>query len=228
MKKYLIIHYFLIQSLISFSQQHVSYEWYLRESNGGLCNESLLLFNDHTYCSESGCEASSHFTFGSWSEKAGVIKLSQVDLKNYSFVVKIEKYRTDDKRIIVKVLDKDGVNISNKFEIGQFVERVGTYNFKFDTIKNNLFEFKRNAKSVLLLKTFAKTFNTKIEIPVDTFNYFVVTLNISKYWNFSRNSDWSNIETMYLKRNGEKLSAIIPKDKYHGIFYLPIDVYNKQ
>jgi hypothetical protein len=77
----LFITIYLNLSLV-YGQAKPTHDWYLSQSNGGLCNLSILLFADSTYCSESGCETSSHFSFGKWRMRKDTILFMPADLKN--------------------------------------------------------------------------------------------------------------------------------------------------
>jgi hypothetical protein len=208
-----IFHLFLICTLLTFTnlygQSNVDYEWYLTESNGGLCNQSLLLFKDSSYCSESGCEASSYFSFGKWKQKNNVITLIPADPAKYNFIEKVESKTTNDNKLTVIVLDKAGNNITNKVLVGQYVEGKGMYPLSLDTSKAKRTDFKRN-NSTIILTSLQRLFKQKIEIRTDSSNFYKIYLTIPEQWNFHENSVWESNGTFSLTKKNDRLFTIVP------------------
>ena len=192
-----------------YGQRNVPYVWYLAESNGGLCNQSLLLFKDSTYCSERGCEASSHFAFGKWTQKNNLIKLIPADPTRYGLISKIERQKTNDNKLVVVILDKDGNNITNEVYVGQYVAGKGLYPLVIDSLKTSRTDLIRE-NSTLLLTSLQRLFKQKIEITRDSSNYFKIYLTISRYWNFSGNSDWDNDTEFSLIKKNDRLVTTKP------------------
>ena len=209
MKKIFKFFCFLFYSTICFSQKNISYDWYLNETNNGLCNESLVIFSDSTYCSEKGCESSSYFSFGKWKPSATGICFSPVDLTTYNFIEAIEKKNINQDNITVIILDKYGNNICDMITVGQFIEHVGMYNFTLDSTKTKLFDFKRTGNTIIL-KNLSYIFKRNFEIKIDSFNLFIIHLNISKDWNFHINSKWRDQNTFFLKKENGNLRFEFP------------------
>lgn len=192
-----------------FGQAKTDYEWYLSQSRGGLCNESILLFKDSTYCSESGCEASSHFSFGKWEQKKNIIKLTPVNPATFNVILKVEAEKTNDKNLTVSIFDRDGNNITSRINIGQAVEGKGIYGLSLDSSETKRTDFKRNNSRIVLTRL-QRVFKQKLEIKVDSSNSYKIYLNVSAYWNFHNNSDWANDGEFSLIRTKDKLTSVVP------------------
>src|SRR5688500_5633900 len=174
---------------ISFSQTAVNYEWYLAESNGGLCNASVVLYNDGTYRYESGCEASSHISYGTWTTKKDTVKFIPLNNKAYKVISTVTATQTSTDSISVTILDKNGSNITDKISVGLNVPNVGVYLFGIDISKTKKVAYKRiNGK--LSLRTLNRIFQQKFEFPTDTANNFIIKLNIPGAWIYSSSSEW--------------------------------------
>ncbi len=198
-----------LSSVESYGQGKADYEWYLTESNGGLCNQSLLLFKDSSYCSESGCEASSHFSFGKWTQKKNTIKFIPVDPAKYKFISKVETSKTNDKKITVFIYDNRGNNITNRITVGQYVKNVGVYNMDLDSSQTKRTDLKR-INGTIILKSLQRIFKQKIEINIDSSNIYKIYLNVSGQWNFHPNSEWNETSVFGLIKYKDKLISTRP------------------
>lgn len=156
-------------------------EWYSIETNGGLCSQSIVLFNDGTYNYERGCEASSHFSFGKWTHKKDTIWFNETDKKIFRVIKNYSSKKVDNKNLSVKIFDINGQNITDKLSVGQFVNGKGTYNLDLDSRKTLRMDFKRDS-GIIVIKSLQKLLEQRIEIQTDNSNYYEITLNISKDW----------------------------------------------
>jgi hypothetical protein len=199
----------LLSSANLYGQNKAGYEWYLTESNGGLCSQSLLLFKDSSYCSESGCEASSHFSFGKWTQKKNIIKFIPVDPNKYKFISKVDSSKTNDKNLTVIIYDNQGNNITSRITVGQYVKNAGVYNMDLDSSQTKRTGLKRT-NSTIVLKSLQRMSKQKIEINIDSSNVYKIYLNISEQWNFHLNSDWDGTFIFSLIKNKNKLISPIP------------------
>lgn len=210
-KKYAL---FLLTAFFGFQQLNAQNkaepERYLAERGGGLCDQSLLLFNDSSYCTEWGCEASSYFSFGKWTQKKDIISFIPADPANYSFVTKIESEKTVDKKLTVVFFDKDEINITEKIKAGQYDQGKGfQYSLDLDSSKTKRTDYIR-PNSLIRLVTIQQSFNKNIEIRRDSLNLFKIHLNISGQWNFHSNSTWGDTGTFSLIKKNDRLLSLHP------------------
>ena len=204
--------FFLLTILYSFKsngQSKTNYEWYLTERNGGLCNKSTLLFSDSSYCSESGSEASSHFSFGKWTQKSNIIKFTPVDPSKYILISRVETSKTTDKNITVIIYDNQGNNITKAISVGQYVKNIGVYNMDLDTSQTKKTDLKRT-NGIIVLKSLQKLFKQKIEVTIDSSNVYKIYLNISGQWNLHTNSDWDETSIFSLIKSKDRLISTRP------------------
>lgn len=209
-----------------FSQGITSHDWYLSQSNGGLCNQSILLFADSTYCSESGCEASSHFSFGKWRTRKDTIIFMPVIPADYKVISKVKTSRTDDKRITVVIYDNQGVNITKRIKTTQFVKKVGFYSMDLDSSQTRRSDARRVDGSIVL-NTLQRIFRQDINIATDSSNVYEIYLNLSSQWNFQSNSDWLETNGLRLIRSKDKLVSVKP-DQFDANGHLKTSVFIKQ
>jgi hypothetical protein len=220
---------FLVVILNCFSmygQSKIPYDWYLSQSNGSLCSQSILLFADSTYCSESGCEASSHFSFGKWKMKKDTILFMPVVPSEYKVISSVKTSRTDDKRITVIIYDNQGVNITKRIKTTQFVKKVGFYSMDLDSSQTRRSDARRVNGSIVL-NTLQRIFRQDIDMPTDSSNVYEIYLNISYQWNFHGNSDWLETGGLRLIRSKEKLVSVRP-DQFDEKGLLKPSVFIKQ
>ena len=182
-----------------------SNELYINYSNG-FCSSSIKLNIDGTYNYESGCEKSSHVSFGTWIRKGDTIKLRQIDFKDFK-ILKIEpSIKKDEKILTVKVFDQYGENITEKITLGQLVKGKGIYNMTLDGSKTKRTDLLRDSGSIIF-KSLQKLLKKSSEINVDSYNYFEITLNIPNVWIYKINSNWINIGDFELIKTKDALTS---------------------
>jgi hypothetical protein len=195
-------------------QTKLSYEWFLSESKGGLCNQSLILFSDSTYCSEAGCEASSRFSFGKWSQKKNIITFTPVNTSTFRFIEKVERDFTNSKNMAVILFDKYGNNITDKIVVGQYVEGKGMYSMELDSTNTKRTGIKRD-KALLVITTLQRFTKQKLAVDMDSSSNYKIYLNVLGDWNFHKNSTWDNNETFRLNEKDDRLISLVP-DRFEG------------
>lgn len=205
-KKYLL---FLIATLCLTSanaQTAKDYKVYINWDRGGLCNSTFILFNDSTYCNESGCEASSRFSFGKWQQVKDNIQFIPSDPSIYNFISKVEKSKSDVDSIKFIICDRNGNNISDRVTLGLYVKDVGVFDMKHNEVALEWAGIKRENSSIQLL-SFMYLFKQTIEIPVsDSVNVYKVYLNFND-WNFQKQSTWTKMSGFsLLKKKGKLVS----------------------
>jgi hypothetical protein len=184
-------------------------EWYSIEANGGLCSQSIVLFTDGTYNCERGCEASSHFSFGSWTQKKDTILFKEANSKKFKVIKDYTSKKTDNKNLSVKIFDNKGQNITDRISVGQYVKGKGTYNLDLDSTKTTRFDFKRDS-GIIIIKSLQNLLGQRIEIQTDDSNYYEITLNVSKDWIYHSNSDWGGNGDFKLLKTKQGLSSLRP------------------
>lgn len=192
-----------------FGQTKNNYEWFLLEKNNGLCNHSLLLFDDSTYCSESGCEASSRFSFGKWGQKKNIITFTPANTSIFNFIQKVEREPANGKYVSVSLFDKKGNNITSKIVVGQYVEGKGMYSMELDSTYTKRIGLKHD-NALLVLTTLQRFTKQKLAIDMDSSGVYKIYLNISGDWNFNKNSTWEGSQTFSLIRNDNYLISKEP------------------
>ncbi|MBN9295704.1 MAG: hypothetical protein J0I41_01780 [Filimonas sp.] len=209
-RKHLFLLVISISSLISaIAQAKKGYKVYVNWGKEGLCNSTIVLFSDSTYCNESGCEASSRFSFGKWRQVKNNIQFTPSNPRTYNFISKVEKNRSDVDSIKVVICDRDGNNISDKVTLGLYVKDVGLFAMRWKEAEQEWSGIKRS-NSVIQLLSFMYLFKQTIEIPMsDSANVYKVYLNFS-HWNFRNQSTWSNVNVFSLVKKKSKLVSPYP------------------
>jgi hypothetical protein len=192
-----------------FGQAKKNYELFLLEENNGLCSHSLLLFADSTYCSESGCEASSHFSFGKWSQKKNIITFTLANTSTFNFIQKVEREPANGKYTSVSLFDKKGNNITSKIVIGQYVEGKGMYSMELDSTYTKRTGLK-HVNALLVITTLQRFTKQKLAIDMDSSGVYKIYLNVSGDWNFNKNSTWEGNQTFSLARKDNYLISKEP------------------
>jgi hypothetical protein len=182
---------------------------YTASSNGGLCSSTLLLYPNREYVFESGCEASSHVSFGTWAEKKDTIKLNPVNNKSYPIIKSIETNGKGAKYLSVMVLDNKGINVTNKLSIGLAIEGKGSYLFDPDSTQTKKTVFKR-PNGRITSHTLKNIFGQDLNIPADSADNFIITLNFPSEWIWTKQSDWGGFGPFGLLKKKNKLYTFGP------------------
>ncbi len=181
---------FLICLYIStnaFCQKAVNHKFYITNYGSGLCNASIILFNDGTYRHESGCESSSYISYGKWTVKNDTVNFKPLNNRTFKVIDSIIAMQTPKDSISVTILDKNGINITNKISIGLHVPGIGIYLFEPDKTDTKKVVYKRSTGKIYLW-TLSRIFQQDFEIPTDTANNFIIKLNFSTEWIYNSNS----------------------------------------
>jgi len=185
------------------------HEWFLSEGNGGLCNESLVLFKDSSYCTEWGCEASSHFSFGTWTRKKNIIDFVPADSHKYNFISRVAASSGSENRLSVSFFDRQGVNITKWISAGQQATNGKLYSLDLDSTQTKRQDLIRPG-GIIVLTSFQRLFNRQLEINTDSSTVFNIYLNISAKWNFHSNSVWDAASPFSLIVKDDKLISTRP------------------
>jgi len=190
-----------------FCQTKSEYERYIAVNNGGVCAASLYVYKDKTYCLERDCEGDSHLSIGHWEQIKDTIKFRPLNNKSFQPIQNIAMSKTSNKYIEVIVLDRNGINVTDKISVGQLVKGKGIYMMKSDSLKKIRTDFKRDS-SKIVLKSLEKIFQQKLEVTSDTANSFIISLNISCDCFWSTHSDWGGYGDFTLVKAENKLIAV--------------------
>lgn len=179
-------------------------EVYETNNNNGLCSATIVLYADNNFYYEYGCEASSHLSFGKWVKKKDSIKLEPVNPRTFTVIKSVEATTIAGDSIWIIILDKKGNNMTAQVSTGLEIPGRGSYMFSLDSSGSKKFVYKRNGGKIVL-RTLNKLFGQRLEIPVDTANHFVITLNLSSDWINSTHADWAETNTLFLINKGDRL-----------------------
>lgn len=178
------------------------------------CTAIIKLYSDNNFFYENSCQGSSRISFGKWMHKKDTVKLEPVNPKLFTVIKSIEATTVTGDSIWITILDKDGINMTAKISTGLEVAGRGSYLFSMDSSSSKKFVYKRSG-SKIVFRTLNKLFGQHLEIPVDTANHFVITLNISSDWINSTHSDWGETSMVsFLKKGDRLITTKIPKQTF--------------
>ncbi len=203
-------------------------ELYINESNGGLCSTSIKLSKDGTYRYESGCEASSNVSFGTWVQKKDTIKFRQVETKDFK-IIKIVPSISENSRVVsVKIFDQVGKNITEKIIVKQYIKGKGYYNMSLNSTKTFRTDFIRDS-GIIIIESLERLMNGTLGVQVDSFTNFEITINIPSDLIYNINSNWSNIGNFELLKAKDSLLSIetYPADGNAKPFKIEYKRYHK-
>ena len=163
-----------------------------------------MLFSDSTYCSESGCEQTSHFSFGRWTQAKNIITFIPVKRDSFNVIRRVERTKASDQNLTVTLFDKYGENISQLIVIGLYIQGKGMFGFDLDSTGTKRIILRRE-NGTIVLSTLSRIFRKKLWVETDSVNNYKIYLNISGQWNFHKDSNWENDNTFSVKKNGDKL-----------------------
>lgn len=192
-------------------------EIYTATTSSSSCPGTITLHPNATYIFESGCEASSQISFGKWTSKKDSVKLEPVDPKTYPVIKNVSANKVPGDSIWVTILDKDGVNMTNKISTGLELSGKGSYMFTTDNIGTKKFVYKRPGGKIVL-RTLNKLFNQHFEFTTDTANNFIITLNIPEDWIRNTHAGWGGFGVFALFRRKEGLVSASPRLPQRIIF----------
>jgi hypothetical protein len=186
------------------------YETYTAESLGGLCSQTVRLFNDSTYCFERGCEASSHFSLGKWKIRKDTLLFYPVQPAGYRVIDTVIARRTNDKKIIVSLFDRSRINITGRVLAMHYVKNIGFYDMPTDST-NQFRSDVRRRDGAIVLKPLQRLFQQRLLVPVDSINnQYEIRLNLSAEWLFQPASDWTDISGFKLLKRKDQLVSPRP------------------
>jgi hypothetical protein len=190
--------------------QSEAQQTYYRQTNGGLCDATILLFPDSIYNIESGCEASSRFNFGRWAQKKDTIIFQPVDPRNYKVVKSVHSKQTGDSLIMVVIRDREGNNITAEMKPRQYVKGKGFYSFTPDSGNSYATDYKRDS-GVIRLLALERLFKKPIAIPVTAAaNYYEITVDISPAWIIQKASEWEPLQNFKMLKKKDNLVSLKP------------------
>ena len=180
---------------------------YRQVSNGGLCSKSITLFSDSTFNIESGCEASSHISFGKWKQKRNLLSFSPVDRKVFSFIDTVKTFGGLSNHISVTIIDNSGLNVSNRFNIAQVSADNKYYSIGYDSVRKCRADI-RIPKSTLRIVSLERLFKKSFILDSNKSDSLVVHLTFSLKNISNMRADWSNEQTFVLEKKMDKLISM--------------------
>lgn len=170
-----------------------------------------MVFSDSTYCNESGCEASSRFSFGRWKMEKDWIIFTPTRPSTFKLIDTIIRSGSEAKEISVKVFDSKGENITQRIVVGQYLKGIGYYPIKTDSTKNVRTDLRRkNCK--LILPGLQNTFRQSTEIDPGDYTQIEIHLNIPSEWHFHSNSRPEFSPPFKLRKKKDRLLSEDPID----------------
>lgn len=202
---------FLLTCCIFFSKAQ-SHETYKTEQSGTACASTLKLYSNSTYAYQTGCETSPQFSFGKWTREKDLIKFTPVNPATFAVIKNVVATKILSDSVWLTVLDKDGANMTAKLSVGLEISGRGSYLFNNDASGEKKFVYKRSGGKIVF-RTLNKLFGQRLELPIDTANNFVVTLNFSADWLNSTHAAWSNPPSLSFLKKGDDLISVTPSSQ---------------
>lgn len=197
---------FIVALLFSLSVFSQTGDWYTY-SDGGFCSTSILLNSDGTYKYESGCEASSHVSFGTWTQKKDTIKFKQIDTKEFKVLNILPSTMTNSKTLSVKLFDQDNRNITERIKVKQYVPGKGTYTMSLDSSKTMRTDFLRDS-GIIIIEPLEKLMNGTLGVKIDSFTNFEITINVPSPLIYNIGSNFTNIGDFQLLKTKDALLSV--------------------
>lgn len=191
---------------------------------GGLCSKTITLLPNGVYNVESGCEQHSSFSMGTWTMKKDTIRFRQVD-SSFTIINKVVHTNSGTRRLIVKLFDAKGNNVTSQYVVGQYVKGTGTYNMDLDSTQTGRTDFRRT-DGVIALTSFERILGKAFEIPIDTADTYEIHLNTFIDWILYKNSAWFNLGNFDLINTKKGLVSVRPEPDED--FNLVKKVYTKE
>lgn len=182
-------------------------ELYINNSNGGLCSSSIKLFQDGKYNYESGCEASSNVSFGTWLQKKDTIKFTPIDTKDFKVLKIVPSTIEDSKLLSVIIFDQTGKNITEKIVVKQYVQRKGYFNLDLDSTKTKRTDFFRDS-GIIIIPSLERLNNGPLGVQVDSFTNFEITLNVPNDLIYNISPNWIKMKSFELLKTKDALLSI--------------------
>lgn len=177
---------------------------------GGLCNQTMLVFKNKTFATESGCEASSHAMFGTWRQVRDTMWFYPANRDSLDVIKNIDSNVTIDSFFSVKILDKDGKNITEKIKIVLKLKNKDIARLKWDSLSRSATCIKKDS-AVISLRSLSYLLGKKLVLTPQKANNFTITLNLSGDLLISDHADWSGyVGPFALFKKKDKLVSVSP------------------
>lgn len=146
----------------------------------GFCGGSMMLYADGRYIRESGCEASSRFTWGTFTRKKDTLHFTSQDIRKIPVIREVIATRVPGDSVSFTVLDKNGINVTGVIQAALWLPKIGVvYPFsRFTTENAQVKKMKKIEGSFLTLTTLNFMFGRNFDYPADSTNHFVIKLHI--------------------------------------------------
>ena len=213
----------VIVSSTAFGQTN---DFYVNYFNEGMCSTSIRLNSDGTYFYGSGCESSTNFSFGTWTQTKDTIKLTQFDTRDFKIVKISPSIIKGSNRLSVKLFNQRGENITSKLSVVQYVQTKGEYSMSLDSLNSQRTDFLRDS-GIIIIKALERLPKRDFGIVVGEYNSYEITINIPNDLAYNIGSNWINTGNFELLKTKDALlsTTIYPADGGAKPFRI---VYKKQ
>lgn len=175
----------------------------------GFCSTSIRLNNDGTYNYGSGCENSTNFSFGTWTQSKDTIKLKQFNTKDFKILRILPSTTESSNRLSVKLFNQYGENITAKLRLVQYVKGKGEFTMSLDSLAQTKTDFIRDS-GIIIIKNLERLPKTDFGVVVGDYNNYEITINIPNDLVYKIGSNWiSTGDFELLKRKNALLSTTI-------------------
>jgi len=189
-----------------------------------LCSSQIHLFPNRRYYIEGGCEADNYFAMGTWQQKLDTIQFHELD-STFNIINKVVKYNTGNPKLIVKVFDVHGNNVTGKYIIGQHLRNDNTYTMDRDSSRTFCVD-SRKGDGDIVITSLANTFGKHTRITIDTADTYEIYLNNLEGWTYPRRGIWSEFGNFDMTITKEGLRTV--KLEPDRDFNLVKKVYTKE
>lgn len=184
----------------------------------GLCTGSIDLYTDSSYAYETGCEETSHISYGKWWLKKDTVYFKPLDNKTYKLIDTVIASRVADDSICVTILDKNFDSITNKVKM-DLADFLNSNDDKFDRNPVSQTERMHPLTDSIILYSLERIFEQSFRFPVYDNNNFIIKLSIPGEWIMHHDSDWGgNGPFQLLKDKNNFLVTFTPQFPVQWIY----------
>ncbi|WP_276134851.1 hypothetical protein [Polluticoccus soli] len=177
----------------------------------GLCTGTIDIYNDNSYAYESGCEETSHISFGKWRLSNDTVYFTPFNNKTFKLIDTVITSDKGDDSVSVVVFDKYNVNVTHKIDLQNLL--LGDPRLLDDRFSDTSYvtqQFPQDADSIVLF-SLERIFEQNFRYVVGNNKKFIVKLNIPSEWLMHPTSDWNIISDFgAIKRADGNLETFTP------------------
>jgi hypothetical protein len=198
--------------LLTNAQEKYRYE----TNSSGLCSASIDLFKDNRYIFERGCEEGSRMNYGYWELNKDTLTLVPLNNKLFDVIDTIVSIGDDTVIRSIKILDKHGIDISEKVWISF---RTGDKELGSMEANELPIPFEKDEGGKIGLLTLERLFGQKLEFPLTAADRYLVKLTISEDYIYSAYSHWYDIGIAKFRRVNNMFISI-PREDEQVLYFI--------